>query len=242
MWSYDLKKILLIDNTFDPPHGSPEIRAHLEREAGALGGVEVVAVRAPERQIPRDISGFAGAVLSGSKTRIDEDEEWIRLEMETIRELYRRKIPTFGICYGEQLIAKTLAGPKFTGVAKTSEHGWAEIQKVADSALFSGLPETFYSFEYHNDEVYSLPESFRITAANSRCAVQAYDVLDAPMWGVQFHPERGLEAGNKSLDKKLLADPKFPALNRENSNKIYSEKVARTIFSNFLKQIWKHAK
>ncbi len=237
-----MKKILLIDNTFDPPHGSPEIRAHLEREGMAFGGVEVAPVRAPEMQIPRDLAGYDGAVLSGSKTRIDEDAEWIRLEMEAIRELHRRKIPTFGICYGEQLIAKTLAGAKYTGVAKISEHGWAEIERKSDSLLFAGLPETFYSFEYHNDEVFSLPENFRITAANSRCAVQAYDVLDAPMWGVQFHPERGLEAGNKSLDKKLQSDPKFPALNRENAEKIYSEKVARTIFANFLKQVWKQGR
>lgn len=234
-----MKKILLIDNTFDPPHGSPEIRHHLEREAKAFGPIEVVAVRAPEKQIPRDLSSFDGAVLSGSKTRIDEDEEWIRLEMDAIRFLHQKKIPTFGICYGEQLIAKTLAGPKYTGVAKKSEHGWAEIETLSSSLIFEGLPEKFYSFEYHNDEVYSLPENFKVTASNSRCAVQAFDVLDAPMWGVQFHPERGLEAGNKSLDKRLASDPKFPALNRTESEKLYSERVARTIFSNFLRFVWK---
>lgn len=234
-----MKKILLIDNTFDPPHGSPEIRQHLEREAKNFGPIEVVAVRAPEKQIPKDLSTFDGAVLSGSKTRIDEDEEWIQLEMDAIRSLHQKKVPTFGICYGEQLIAKTLAGAKYTGVAKTSEHGWAEIETVAPSVLFEGLPNQFYSFEYHNDEVYALPERFRITAKNSRCAVQAFDVLDAPMWGVQFHPERGLEAGNKGLDKRLAADPSFPALNRNQSDKLFSEKVARTIFSNFLRFVWK---
>jgi GMP synthase (glutamine-hydrolysing) len=239
MWSYGLKKILLIDNTFDPPHGSPEIRAHLEREAPAFGEIQVIAVRAPEKEIPKDLSEFHGVVISGSKTRIYEEAEWINLEIQAIRDLYQRKVPTLGICYGEQLIAKTLAGEEYAGVAKQSEHGWAEIEKLAPSPILEGLPDTFYSFEYHNDEVFSLPSNFRVTAANSRCAVQAFDVMDAPMWGLQFHPERGLEAGNRSLDRKIKEDPSFCALNREESAKVYSEKVARKIFSNFLQQVWK---
>jgi GMP synthase (glutamine-hydrolysing) len=242
MWSYGLKKILLIDNTFDPPHGSPEIRAHLEREAAAFGEIQVVAVRAPEKGVPKDLSGFHGAVLSGSKTRIYEEAEWIELEIQAIRDLHQRKIPTLGICYGEQLIAKTLAGEKYTGAAKQSEHGWAEIKKLAPSQILVGLPETFYSFEYHNDEVFSLPSNFRVTAANARCSVQAFDVLDAPMWGLQFHPERSLEAGNRSLDRKLKEDPSFQPLNREEASKLYSEQVARKIFSNFLEVVWKEKK
>ena len=154
MWSSGLKKILIVDNTFDPPRGCPEIRAHLEENAKELGPIEIVSVRAPESQIPTDLSDFDGVVISGSKTRILENAPWIEKEMAMIRELHEKKIPTFGICYGEQLIAKTLAGEQFVGVAKQSEHGWVQMEldpQAQKSPVFNGLKQKFYSYEWHSD-------------------------------------------------------------------------------------------
>lgn len=230
-----MKKILLIDNTFDPPHGSPEIRRQLETYGKEVGGVEVTAVRGPEGAIPQDLSRFDGVVLSGSKTRINETAPWIELEMAAIRELRERAIPTLGICYGEQLIARTFGGEPSIGVAKRSEHGWVELKIEADSPILAGLPKKFHSFEYHNDEVRSLPEGFRLTASSERCPIQAYDVVGVPMWGLQFHPERNLEEGNRGLDRRLAENPEFPALNRERSEELYDAGVAAVIFRNFLR-------
>jgi GMP synthase-like glutamine amidotransferase len=232
------KKILLIDNTFDPPHGSPEIRAHLESAAKATGEVEITMVRAPEGAVPADVSSFDGAVLSGSKTRIDEDAPWIQKEMQAIRELHRHKIPTLGICYGEQLIVKTLASAAATGVAPVMEHGWVEIETTGESPVLSGLPKKFHSFEFHKDEVYrDLPARFEVVARSADCAVQAYNLTDAPMWGLQFHPERGLEEGNRGLDRRLAEDANYRAINRNHAEKVFSESVATTIFQNFLKLV-----
>lgn len=233
-----MKKILLIDNTFDPPHGSPEIQEQLQRAAKSFGCIDITMVRAPEGGVPDSVAGFDGAVLSGSKTRIDESAPWIDREIKAIRELYALKIPTFGICYGEQLIAKALGGADFTGTARQPEHGWAEMEVKTDSPLLKGLPDRFFSFQFHSDEVRKLPANFRLTATNGACAVQAYDVLDAPIWGVQFHPERGLDLGNKALDRRLAQDPAFPALNRDRAEKIYDPEVGHTIFRNFLAQVW----
>lgn len=230
-----MKKILLIDNTFDPPHGSPEIADCLFLASKDVGEpIELTVVRAPWKGTPADVSGFDGAVLSGSKTRIDETEEWIELEMKAIRQLYEKKIPTLGICYGEQLIARALGGKQHTGVAAKSEHGWAELELVADSPILKGLPKKFHTYEWHSDEVRSLPENFRLTASSPACPIQAYDLTDAPMSGLQFHPERGLEKGNEALDRRIKGDPNFPALNRDRSADLYDPKVAAVIFRNFL--------
>lgn len=233
-----MKRILLVDNTFDPPHGSPEIRNYLEQSASGLGTVEVTMVRAPELGIPADISGFSAAVLSGSKTRINETSPWIEREMEMIRKLHQLKVPTLGICYGEQLIARTLGGDHHIGVAEKSEHGWFELELKAQSPLLKGLPERFFTFEFHSDEVKSLPENFRLTASSSSCPVQAFDLLDAPMWGIQFHPERGLEQGQRGLERRLQADPNFPAANYDKAHQLYDPKIALTIFRNFVEKIW----
>lgn len=228
----------MIDNTFDPPHGSPEICKLLEEGAREFGGAEVVAVRGPESQIPKDLKQFSGAVLSGSKTRIYENAPWIDLEMDAIRQLHELKIPTLGICYGEQLIARALGGEEITGAAKISEHGWQEIEVKEKSAILEGLPKKFHSFEFHSDEVFRVPSTFKVTASSGPCAVQAFDVKDAPMWGVQFHPERELEAGNRGLDRRLANNPGTTLINRDKAEKVYDPGVGKTIFRNFLRQIW----
>jgi GMP synthase-like glutamine amidotransferase len=233
-----LKKILLIDNTFDPPHGSPEIRNNLEGAALALGlAIEVQMVRAPEMGIPLDLSGYHAVVLSGSKTRINENAPWITKEMEAIRDLHARKIPTLGICYGEQLIARALGGDACIGVAEKSEHGWFELELKSETTLLAGLPQKFFTFEFHSDEVKKLPPNFRLTASSPACPVQAYDLTDAPMWGIQFHPERGLAQGQQGLERRLKADPSFPAMNYDKAEELYDPSVAAVIFKNFLRQV-----
>ena len=91
-----MKKILIIDNTFDPPHGCPEIQQLVREAAEGLGGVEIVTARAPEEKIPESLDAFDGAILSGSKTRILDMEPWIEKEMAAIRKLRDLKIPTLG--------------------------------------------------------------------------------------------------------------------------------------------------
>ncbi len=241
-----MKKILVVDNTFDLPHGSPEICAQAEAAAKKLGGSATVEFcRAPEGAIPLDSSAWDAVILSGSKTRIYENAPWIEQEIALIKKLYREKIPTLGICYGEQLIIRALAGSKweeFTGASKISEYGWGKITLTAGakkSAVFSSLPQEFYSYCMHSDEVYKLPTNFSLVAKSEDCAVQAYDLLDAPMWAVQFHPERTLEAVNKSLDAKKIREPGVRILGRDISDKVFSEKIAADIFHNFLAQVWK---
>ncbi len=230
-----MKKILIIDNTFDPPLGCPEIKALVEKAAASLGSVEVIAVRAPDSKIPGSLEAFDGVVLSGSKTRIDETAPWIEAEMDAIRKLRELKIPTFGICYGEQLIARVLGAN--TGKAKQNEYGWVELKLDGNSSpLFEGLPEKFYSFEFHSDEVQSLPPSLKLTASSKDCQVQAFNVEDAPMWGVQFHPERGLQQGMKNLARFLEGNQ--AVINGDKGDELYDPKVGETIFRNFLKRVW----
>jgi GMP synthase (glutamine-hydrolysing) len=228
------KKILIIDNTFDPPHGCPEIQALVRKAAEGMGDVEITAVRAPDSKIPVSLKDYDGVILSGSKTRVEDNAPWIEKEMEAIQQLRQLRIPTFGICYGEQLIARTFGAG--AGPAMKYEYGWVEIESSSDSPIFAGLPKNFYSFEYHQDEVRTLPAGFKQTASSASCAVQAYDVEGAPMWGVQFHPERGLEASKRSI-ANALKDGRT-VTNADKGEQLFSPNVGETIFKNFLKMVW----
>ncbi|MGZ3696033.1 MAG: type 1 glutamine amidotransferase, partial [Bdellovibrionota bacterium] len=119
-----------------------------------------------------------------------------------------------------------------------TEHGWQEIEVKQESPILKGLPKKFHSFEFHSDEVYKLPKGFKVTASSGPCQVQAFDVEDAPMWGIQFHPERDLEGGNRGLDRRLANVPGAKVINRDKAEKVYDPAVGKTIFRNFLRQIW----
>jgi GMP synthase (glutamine-hydrolysing) len=41
----------------------------------------------------------------------------------------------------------------------------------------------------HGDTITALPDDFRIIASTSEVSCAAYQATDAPLWGVQFHPE-----------------------------------------------------
>ncbi len=241
-----MAKILIVDNNIDPPHGCADIRALLVRYGAEFGELHVEQRRGPDSATPDSGQGWDAVVLSGSKTRISENGPWIDKEINLLHALHREKVPTLGICYGEQLMARVFAGDRAAGAAETPEFGWTEIELLPAakrSRVFHSLPERFYSFGFHSDEVYGgLPDKFSVVAKSRYCSVQAFDLLDAPMWGVQFHPERGLEEGNKSWDDREDHVPYTVILNRDKGAAVYSEGVAREIFRNFLKIVFAEAK
>ena len=108
------------------------------------------------------------------------------------------------------------------------------------SPLLKGLPEKFHSFEYHQDEVRSLPEGFRLTATSQNCPIQAFDLENAPMWGIQFHPERGMEQGKRSISNAIRDHKKV--MNADRSEELFDRRVGETIFRNFMRLVWKAGK
>lgn len=236
-----MKKVLVIDNNIDPPHGCADIVQNLQKQIAEVGNVDLFVRRGPESKIPDAVEGIDGVVISGSKTRILENAPWIDKQIKFISELHAAKIPTFGICFGEQLIARTLVGLDSVGPSKQYEFGWVEMKThdaARESAIFKDLPKNFYSFCFHADEVYSLPEDrFKVLISSRDCIVQAYDVLDAPMWGIQFHPERSLEEGNKGLERLLQRDPSKEILGKDIGGRVYDSQIVAKLFKNFLVKV-----
>ncbi len=97
-------------------------------------------------------------------------------------------IPTFGICYGFQIMATTLGGTvEQTGLA---EFGGTSLELVGgDSTLFHGLPTRQSVWMSHGDAVTGAPDGFAVTARTADTPVAAFEDLDRRLAGVQFHPE-----------------------------------------------------
>ena len=67
--------------------------------------------------------------------------------------------PVLGICYGLQFVVHHLGGKVESAPAR--EYGHAQVNVIADTPLFRGLPETMDVWMSHGDEAKALPEGFR---------------------------------------------------------------------------------
>jgi GMP synthase (glutamine-hydrolysing) len=115
--------------------------------------------------------------------------------------LFDTGLPTFGICYGFQAMARALGGV----VAKTglSEFGRTSL-RTNGGVLFEGLPPTLTVWMSHGDSVSDAPAGFTVTAASEGASVAAFEDLGRGLAGVQFHPEvLHTEQGQRILERFL---------------------------------------
>ena len=97
-------------------------------------------------------------------------------------------VPTFGICYGHQAMAKALDG--VVAQTGTAEFGRTALDVVdGGGALFAGLPEHQSVWMSHGDAVASPPPGFTVTATTEATPVAAFENVSRGLYGVQFHPE-----------------------------------------------------
>ncbi|WP_336920785.1 glutamine-hydrolyzing GMP synthase [Aquipuribacter sp. SD81] len=103
-------------------------------------------------------------------------------------ELFEAGVPTFGICYGFQAMARALGGHvERTGGA---EYGRTDLEVVAgDSTLFHGLPREQSVWMSHGDAVTQAPSGFDVVARTTGTPVAAFEDPERRLAGVQFHPE-----------------------------------------------------
>jgi GMP synthase (glutamine-hydrolysing) len=102
--------------------------------------------------------------------------------------LFDAGVPTFGICYGFQIMASTLGGE----VARTgaAEYGGTALEvSPGDTTLFHGLPRQQAVWMSHGDTVTAAPPGFQVVARTTDTPVAAFEDLGRRFAGVQFHPE-----------------------------------------------------
>ncbi len=101
--------------------------------------------------------------------------------------LFELGVPVLGICYGMQLMARTLGGTvERTG---SREYGKTELSVTEEGVLFEELPLEQVVWMSHGDKVTSAPTGFKVTAHTAASPVAAMESADRGLYGVQFHPE-----------------------------------------------------
>ena len=153
--------------------------------------VELVVYDAVNGEIPLSPTECDAWLITGSRHSVNDDYEWIRRLEEFIRKTAAGGVPLVGVCFGHQLLAKSLGGT----VVK-AERGWGVGVKTVQLAEGLGfVPDGVDSFRLinsHQDQIEKLPEGGRIIGWNEHCPVSAITV-GSSMLGIQGHPEMDLD-------------------------------------------------
>jgi len=160
---------------------------------------------------------------------------FLRVEADFLRQALDLKVPILGLCLGHQLLADLLGGEVEDG---QQEVGWLPVQLSeagAKDPLFDEVPQEFFPFHYHNEQVVTLPPEATVLASSPLCPVQAFRYGQTPVWGVQFHPEINPQRGENILRSgsrlSLPADEISPMIER--GYDVYGEASERIVYNFF---------
>ena len=146
-----------------------EARVYSELVSHRLSAAELAA-RNPLALV---LSGGPASVYAEGAPQMDEG-------------VFALGVPTLGICYGMQLMARDLGGAvERTGA---SEFGKTELE-ATESDLFHDLPQEQTVWMSHGDSVTAPPSGAIVTASSPNTPIAAFEDSERRLYGVQFHPE-----------------------------------------------------
>ncbi len=137
---------------------------------------DIFRIDIEDREVdPRD---YDMIVSLGSEFAAFDDIPWIRREEAMLRDAHEADVPILGVCFGGQLLAKTLGGESFR--SDQSEIGWLPVNSRDEEMIPPGP-----WFQWHFDS-FTLPPGAELLA-DSPVGPQAYTI--GRSLGTQFHPE-----------------------------------------------------
>lgn len=179
-------RLLVIQHEDDCPPGG------LATAADAAGlAVRLVRAHAGDA-LPAQLGEAAGLVVLGGGMSADDDaaSPWLPAVRSLLRQAVDARLPTLGICLGEQIAALALGGSMTR--AEAPELGICTVELTAagheDAVLGTLRERPARVFHWHQDTVATLPADAELLATGPDGQVQAFRVGPA-LWAVQFHPE-----------------------------------------------------
>jgi GMP synthase (glutamine-hydrolysing) len=117
--------------------------------------------------------------------------------------VFRLGVPTLGICYGMQLMARHLGGDVESN--EVSEYGKTDVTLGA-SPLFRDLPPEQVVWMSHRDSVRRAPPGAAVTASSASTPISGFEDPERGLYAVQFHPEVVHTPHGQDILKNFLYD------------------------------------
>lgn len=112
-------------------------------------------------------------------------------------------LPLLGVCLGHQILAEAYGGETLQSGAPV--HGRESVTTHNGSGVFANMPSPLKVGRYHS-LVTDLPSNtpLVVTARTEDGIVMAVEHKDAPLFGVQFHPESLLTEHGLQIIKNFV--------------------------------------
>ena len=135
--------------------------------------------------LPDSMAEHAAAVIFGGPMSANDDEEFIRREIDWSTVPLKEDKPFLGICLGAQMCARYLGGRVFRHPHGHAEIGYYPIRPTeAGLAAVSVWPECVY--QWHR-EGFELPSGAELLAEGDTFEIQA--IRYGRAFALQFHPD-----------------------------------------------------
>ena len=133
----------------------------------------------------KNYEGIKGIILSGGPSTVTKKKY-----LSIPKEIFLKKIPVLGICYGLQLISK-LFGGSIKSLKTRREFGRAILYKKKQSLLTKNFLNNKKKSVWmsHQDAVTKLPKGFKVIASTKDSKLTIIENTKYKIYGVQFHPE-----------------------------------------------------
>ena len=158
----------------------------------------------PFNNIPENLDQFKAIVLSGSPFSVNQKDS-PRINLES----FLGQKPVIAICYGAQLIAKSLNGNVEN--SNSREYGRAKLSFIdSECKLFENIKTNNQVWMSHGDTITSLPDGAKLIASTDSVENAAYCIESLNLYALQFHPEVfHSENGLKIFENFFINEFKF---------------------------------
>lgn len=135
--------------------------------------------------LPETMADHAGVVIFGGPMSVNDDEDYLRREVDWLAVPLKEEAPVLGLCLGAQMIARHLGADVRKHAEGMVEIGYYSLKATDAGAKLLEWPDRVHHF--HN-EGFELPAGATLLAEGDTFTNQAF-AYGPSAYGFQFHVE-----------------------------------------------------